>query len=159
MHAECENNSVFALQSCQPAAEQELAVLADVLSQVECKRDHLYESDLHYLCMLYRENAFGQLQHLSKYFSFSNVLRGFETLTQRLYNVTFSVSAPELSEIWPGNVIKIDVFQDEKQFLGTIYVDLEERKTKSSGDCHFTVRCSKQVFSSLISIHVQMHLL
>lgn len=54
------------LQSCQPAAEQELAVLCDFLAQIESKREQLCESDLTYLCMLYRENTFGQLQHLSR---------------------------------------------------------------------------------------------
>lgn len=131
---------------------------------------------------------------LFRYFSFRNVLRGFEVLTQRLYNITFSVSAPEFGEIWQGNVIKIvsllvlqaclqkkfflngkiefkagskdhcvvayviriplqmcqDVVQGENQFLGTIYVDLENRMTKASGDCHFTVRCSKQVISEFL---------
>uniref|UniRef100_A0A8R1U2G6 Peptidase_M3 domain-containing protein n=1 Tax=Onchocerca volvulus TaxID=6282 RepID=A0A8R1U2G6_ONCVO len=133
------------IRSCQPAAEQELAVLADVLAQVESKRQHLYESDLTYLCMLYRENAFGQLQHLSRYFSFSNLLNGFELITKRLYNVFFSIQTPVLGEIWPGNVIKIDVFRDKDQFLGTIYIDIQERRTKTAGDCHFTVRCSKQL--------------
>ncbi|VDK71265.1 unnamed protein product [Litomosoides sigmodontis] len=132
------------IRSCRPSAEQELAVLADVLAQVESKRENLYESDLTYLCMLYRENAFGQLQHLSRYFSFSNLLRGFELITKRLYNVSFSVLTPTIGEVWPGNVIKIDVFQDS-QFLGTIYIDIEERQTKTAGDCHFTVRCSKQL--------------
>ncbi|EFO25864.1 peptidase family M3 containing protein [Loa loa] len=133
------------IKSCQSAAEQELAVLADVLAQVESKREHLCESDLTYLCMLYRENAFGQLQHLSRYFSFNNLLRGFELITERLYNVSFSVMTPVAGEIWPGNVIKIDVFQDKSKFLGTIYIDIQDRQTKTSGDCHFTVRCSKQL--------------
>uniref|UniRef100_A0A915PSU8 Peptidase M3A/M3B catalytic domain-containing protein n=1 Tax=Setaria digitata TaxID=48799 RepID=A0A915PSU8_9BILA len=133
------------VKSCQPAAEQELAVLADVLAQVESKREHICESDLTYLCMLYRENAFGQLQHLSRYFSFNNLLKGFEMLTKRLYNVFFSVQTPAVGEVWAGNVIKIDVFQDKDQFLGTIYIDIQYRQTKATGDCHFTVRCSKQL--------------
>ncbi|VBB26243.1 unnamed protein product [Acanthocheilonema viteae] len=140
-----ENAHDFLIESCQPSAEQELAVLADVLAQVESKREHLCESDLTYLCMLYRENAFGQLQHLSRYFSFNSLLRGFELITKRLYNVSFSVLTPVIGEVWPGNVIKIDVFQDSSQFLGTIYIDIQERQTKTTGDCHFTVRCSKQL--------------
>ena len=28
---------------------------------------------------------------------------------------------------------------------GTVYVDVDEREHKVVGDCHFTVRCSKEV--------------
>ncbi|VDN06845.1 unnamed protein product [Thelazia callipaeda] len=136
------------IKSCQPAAEQELAVLADILAQVESKQENLCESDLNYLCSLYRENAFGQLHHLSRYFSFRSLLNGFELLTKRLYNVSLSIQTPVAGEIWPGNVIKLDVFQDT-QFLGTIYIDIESRQTKAAGDCHFTVRCFKQLDNGL----------
>lgn len=38
-----------------------------------------------------------------------------------------------------------NVFDAADQFLGTVYLDIDRRPTKAVGDCHFTVRCSKQV--------------
>lgn len=29
--------------------------------------------------------------------------------------------------------------------LGTVYLDIDHRAGKNLGDCHYTVRCSKQV--------------
>lgn len=54
------------LQSCRPAAERELAVLLDVLSQCETKAELVGEWDLQYLCSIYRQKAYGDTHVLSK---------------------------------------------------------------------------------------------
>lgn len=47
------------------------------------------------------------LIHIFRYLSFTNMLNGFEMLTQKLYGVSFRKSLPEVGEIWPGNIIKL----------------------------------------------------
>uniref|UniRef100_A0A9J2PAY9 COP9 signalosome complex subunit 6 n=1 Tax=Ascaris lumbricoides TaxID=6252 RepID=A0A9J2PAY9_ASCLU len=133
------------IKSCRPAAERELAVLLDVLSQCETKAELVGEWDLQYLCSIYRQKAYGDTHVLSKYLSFERVLKGFEMLADRLYGIKFIITEPEDGEVWPGDIIKIDVRDSEGVTMGVIYLDIESRSSKNIGDCHFTVRCSKQL--------------
>ncbi|KHN84723.1 Mitochondrial intermediate peptidase, partial [Toxocara canis] len=133
------------IKSCRPAAERELAVLLDVLAQCESKTERVGEWDLQYLCSIYRQKAYGDTHVLSKYLSFEKVLHGFEMLVDRLYHIKFVMSKPEDGEVWPGNVIKIEVYDSSGAVVGYIYLDIESRPSKNVGDCHFTVRCSKQL--------------
>uniref|UniRef100_A0A0K0D6A0 REJ domain-containing protein n=1 Tax=Angiostrongylus cantonensis TaxID=6313 RepID=A0A0K0D6A0_ANGCA len=48
-------------------------------------------------------------------------------------------------EFWKYLSIIVGVFNSDDDFLGTIYLDVGRRPRKAFGDCHFTVRCSKQL--------------
>ncbi|KAI6173195.1 COP9 signalosome complex subunit 6 [Aphelenchoides besseyi] len=71
----------------------------------------------------------------------NTILGSYDAAVDFLYQVA-TVRTPHSDEIWPGYVLRLDVFRSNN-FLGTIYMDVESRKTKVQGDCHFTVRCSK----------------
>ncbi|PIO54893.1 hypothetical protein TELCIR_23732, partial [Teladorsagia circumcincta] len=70
---------------------------------------------------------------------------GLANLLNKLYGVRIEEHRVERGEMWDGNIIKLDVFSAEDRFLGTVYLDIDRRSTKAVGDCHFTVRCSKQL--------------
>uniref|UniRef100_A0A915E1M9 Peptidase M3A/M3B catalytic domain-containing protein n=1 Tax=Ditylenchus dipsaci TaxID=166011 RepID=A0A915E1M9_9BILA len=97
------------------------------------------------LCQSYfPAQAFAGSRRPIKFFNFGAILSGFESIVNKLYGLDFKVSLPEQGEVWPGNVLKLDVHKEGGTvFLGTIYLDMDIRSTKVQGDCHFTVRCSK----------------
>jgi len=87
------------------------------------------------------------------FFHFESLLAGFETIVNRLYGLSFRALLPDKGEVWPGNVLKLNVYRDEADdgttscFLGTIFIDIDNRSTKGQSDCHFTVRCFKMLDS------------
>uniref|UniRef100_A0A158R069 Mitochondrial intermediate peptidase (inferred by orthology to a human protein) n=1 Tax=Nippostrongylus brasiliensis TaxID=27835 RepID=A0A158R069_NIPBR len=133
------------IQACRPAAERELAVLMDVLSQCSFPHSELGEWDVHYLTQIYKERAYGpdHCRSMDSYLTLGNLLSGFANLVNKLYGVRLEERPLENGEMWRGNIIKLDAFDGGDRFLGTIYLDIERRETKAVGDCHFTVRCSK----------------
>ncbi|KAI6192015.1 Mitochondrial intermediate peptidase [Aphelenchoides bicaudatus] len=128
----------------RPFVETELDQIRKVL--VDKKRikstDKLTDWDIEVGGYLKRQEIGESHGNLSKYLSFGNILHGFESLCLSLYGLRFEINTPSLDEIWPGCVLRLDVYRSEN-FLGTIYVDVDSRKNKVQGDCHFTVRCSK----------------
>ncbi|KAE9555380.1 hypothetical protein FO519_001392 [Halicephalobus sp. NKZ332] len=104
------------------------------------------EWDFAYGSALFRQQCFGFTGSLSKYFHFETLLSGFETLVDKLYGINFDITVPLTGEVWDGNVVKVEV-KKSKTFLGVIYIDLDNRPSKLTGDCHYTVRCAKQLAS------------
>nr|CDJ82647.1 Peptidase M3A M3B domain containing protein [Haemonchus contortus] len=135
------------IQACRPAAEREIAVLLDVQSQCSSLFSGIGEWDIHYLTQIYKERAYG-IEHydeISKFLNLGNLLSGLANLLNKLYGVRIEERPIERGEMWDGNIIKLDVNSADDQFLGTVYLDIDRRPTKAVGDCHFTVRCSKQL--------------
>ncbi|KAH7729029.1 Peptidase family M3 containing protein [Aphelenchoides avenae] len=126
--------------------------LADEIHQikrvlVDNTRDFKYtqsigEWDVDFAFYIYRETLLSKIGDVSSFFHLGTVLEGLGTVVERLYGIKFSVGVPDAGEVWPGNVLKLDVHKGDT-FLGTIYIDFDSRPTKTAGDCHFTVRCSK----------------
>ncbi|VDK56864.1 unnamed protein product [Anisakis simplex] len=116
------------IKSCRPAAERELAVLLDVLVQCECdlKTEHVGEWDLQYLCTIYRRKAYGDTHLLSK-------------LVDSRFRFSAETKFILFQSIWN------EVHDSNDALMGCIYLDIEQRQSKGVGDCHFTVRCSKQL--------------
>ncbi|KJH41486.1 hypothetical protein DICVIV_12540 [Dictyocaulus viviparus] len=134
-------------RACRPSAERELAVLMDIQSQCNSFINGIGEWDLHYLSQIYKERAYGGFHHrqMNKFLTLGNLINGLTNLVNQLYGVRISQQKIKQGEIWPGSIIKLGVFSSEDDFLGTIYLDVGRRSTKTFGDCHFTVRCSKQL--------------
>ncbi|VDM58412.1 unnamed protein product [Angiostrongylus costaricensis] len=122
------------VQACRPSAERELAVLMDIQSQCSSFISGIGEWDLHYLSQIYKERAYGDIHYreMNKFLTLGNLLNGLTNLVNRLYGVRIEEQEIRRGEIWSGNVIKL---------VG----NFNTRPTKSFGDCHFTVRCSKQL--------------
>ncbi|PIO62010.1 peptidase family M3 [Teladorsagia circumcincta] len=140
------------LVACRPSAEREIAVLLDVQSQCNGLSSSIGEWDVHYLSQIYKERAYG-IEHyheIHKFLNLGNLLSGLANLLNKLYGVRIEEHRVERGEMWDGNIIKLDVFSAVDRFLGTVYLDIDRRSTKAVGDCHFTVRCSKQVLQTVL---------
>ncbi|CAI2351445.1 unnamed protein product [Caenorhabditis sp. 36 PRJEB53466] len=144
------------VEQCRGAFEKELAVLIDVAAQCSQQDRNangdvatIAEHDLPFLMHLYRESAYDiarTTQEASPFFTFSSVWNGFSTLTERLYGVRLVEVPVRSGEMWdvPG-VMKLKAVDEQNNELGVIYVDISTRPEKAVGDCHYTVRCSKQL--------------
>uniref|UniRef100_A0A1I7TE57 Peptidase_M3 domain-containing protein n=1 Tax=Caenorhabditis tropicalis TaxID=1561998 RepID=A0A1I7TE57_9PELO len=142
------------VEKCRNSFEKELAVLIDISAQ--CNQYNIDSSkqaatiadhDLGFLMHLYREKAYDIAKvsrESSQFFTFSSILNGFSTLSQRLYGVQL-VEEPLVSgEMWnTAGVLKLKAVDEQMNELGVIYVDVSIRPEKAVGDCHYTVRCSK----------------
>uniref|UniRef100_A0A0N4ZL82 Peptidase_M3 domain-containing protein n=1 Tax=Parastrongyloides trichosuri TaxID=131310 RepID=A0A0N4ZL82_PARTI len=130
------------IETLKPLVRKDLELLKNVFeSDLSYQQgSKIGEWDLHYLISRHKKKQFGKYNHNS--ISIVEGIKGFELLTKNLYNVTFDISTPKQGESCAGNVIKLDVKDDEK-YLGSIYIDAENRNTKMIGDCHFTIRCGK----------------
>lgn len=139
------------IQRIRPSAERELAVLSDVLHQCDHESTRVGEWDLFYLTQLYKEKAFGSVPSsvLTQFVTLGNVLRGFGKVTQSLYGVTFEQRIPQSGEMWNGAILKLVAVDSQGKELGTVYLDVDHRTGKNLGDCHYTVRCSKQLESGM----------
>ncbi|ETN80623.1 hypothetical protein NECAME_02371 [Necator americanus] len=145
------------IQACRPAAERELAVLLDVQAQCNSYSGTIGEWDVHYLTEIYKcqrfiddifqERAYGIAHHREahKFLTLGNILTGFANLVNKLYGVRIEEQLLEKGEMWPGHIIKLGVFDATDRSLGTVYLDIDRREMKAVGDCHFTVRCSKEL--------------
>uniref|UniRef100_A0AC35ESC7 Peptidase M3A/M3B catalytic domain-containing protein n=1 Tax=Panagrolaimus sp. PS1159 TaxID=55785 RepID=A0AC35ESC7_9BILA len=133
------------IQSFSNTVEPELNLVKEAFHGQKVELNPISEWDYSYGSSLYRQRLFGFTGLLSKYFHFETILCGFEMIVKKLYGIRFESSLPADGEIWDGKVIKINVIDENSNLLGTIYIDLEDRETKLTGDCHYTVRCSKQL--------------
>uniref|UniRef100_A0A7E4VSD8 Peptidase_M3 domain-containing protein n=1 Tax=Panagrellus redivivus TaxID=6233 RepID=A0A7E4VSD8_PANRE len=128
------------------ALEAELQLVRSTLAQRgQLNSDgKIHEWDVSFGTAMFRQQIFGFTGTLSKYFHLESLLFGFETIVERIYGIRFETSVPIAGEIWDGKVLKLDVFKEDA-YLGAIYLDLEARPTKQTGDCHYTIRCAKQL--------------
>ncbi|CAI4225457.1 unnamed protein product [Auanema sp. JU1783] len=136
------------IEACRHSAEKEITVLLDVLGQCEPGHQRVAEWDIGFLSRIYKERAFGRSHHeaVTKYLKLGNVLRSFDNLIEKLYGIRFEQQNSEKGELWHSSVLKFAATDSSTgRLLGQIYMDIERRSTKAVGDCHYTVRCSKEM--------------
>ncbi|KIH57660.1 hypothetical protein ANCDUO_12147 [Ancylostoma duodenale] len=139
----------------------ELAKLTGYTSYAHRAQDNAllgtYENAHDFLWGVIQERAYGTAHYreANKFLTLGNILTGFANLVNKLYGVRLEEQPIERGEMWHGHIIKLGVFDATDRFLGTVYLDIDRRTMKAVGDCHFTVRCSKELETiSLASIYV-----
>ncbi|XP_076046390.1 mitochondrial intermediate peptidase [Oratosquilla oratoria] len=81
---------------------------------------------------------------LANYFSLGAVMEGYNSLMQKLFEISLVVEEPSLGELWVPEVYKLAVVHSTEGLLGHIYCDFYERVGKLHQDCHFTIRGGKE---------------
>ncbi|CAL9728407.1 mitochondrial intermediate peptidase [Monosporozyma unispora] len=84
---------------------------------------------------------------LSMYFTIGSVIDGLSDIFQKIYGISFALSPTKPKEIWAPDVRKIIVTSEKEGPIGVIYCDLFERQGKPSSPAHFTVCCSREMYS------------
>lgn len=80
------------------------------------------------------------------YFSLGACMEGLNLIVNHLYNVNLEVVSLGPNETWHFDIYKLAVKDSKNEVIGYIYCDFYQRPDKFSHvDCHFTIRCSKQL--------------
>ncbi|KAH9456512.1 hypothetical protein Pst134EB_012709 [Puccinia striiformis f. sp. tritici] len=83
--------------------------------------------------------------NLSSYFSVGSCIQGLSQLFSRIYGISFVVESPDNpQELWHESIVKLGVMDEDEGRIGTIYCDLFDRTSKTTGAAHYTVRCSRR---------------
>lgn len=88
---------------------------------------------------------------LTAFFSVGTVMQGLSRLFDRLYGVRFVPRETLPGETWHPDVKRLDVMSDQGEQLAVLYCDLFYRPQKSPNPAHFTVRCSREIFSDEVA--------
>ncbi|KAI8968154.1 mitochondrial intermediate peptidase [Trametes punicea] len=72
------------------------------------------------------------------------VFMALSRLFRSLFGVSLRISEPSLGEVWHRDVRKLEVIDEQRGLLGSIYADLFARSGKPGGAAHYTVRCSRR---------------
>ena len=103
------------------------------------------------------------------FFSLGSCMDGLDLVCRSLFGVRLRHVTPEPGEVWSSDILKLvtsrltcvlivthhtqltarymyfQELEDEREgFLGTVYLDLFERKGKPPKDCHFTIQGGRQ---------------
>lgn len=91
----------------------EINAIRDILllnsKNFNSKQNDVGEWDLEFATNFQRQKIFNKLNKniLNNYLYIDSVLFAFETIVQKLYDLSFQICLPNTNEIWPGNVIKL----------------------------------------------------
>ena len=103
--------------------------------------------DINYLHSLHRTFSRGgrpsALAELQQHMPLDRCLDGLFSLLKDLFGIEFHQCEIGSTEAWAdSNVLwKYEVFDEQKQPLGTVYLDLFARSNKLTTPAHFTIRC------------------
>ena len=148
-------------------ASAEVAVLADLKRQISggerCLDIALQPWDVAYLSNKHRaataqrggSQGSSALRDISSYLGVEDVIEGLAFVSKEVFGIAVEVEAMAAAENWlfqsPGSsdspskyarVVKLRVRDaSTASSLGTVYIDLYNRKGKFPGSAHFTVQC------------------
>jgi len=86
-------------------------------------------------------------EQISSYFSLGVVLQGLSNLFNSIYGIQLIPSRVQNGETWSDDVRRLDVMSEEEGLIGVVYCDLFQRNGKTSNPAHFTVCCSRKIYS------------
>jgi peptidyl-dipeptidase Dcp len=115
-----------------PAAQKEMAELADFASKLEGKKMQIMPWDYSYYSNKHRaaKYAFDE-EAMRPYFELSNVIDGVFGLATRLYGLHFKAD-PEI-EVYHPDVTAYEVTDNDGNYLGILYTDFFPRESKRPG--------------------------
>lgn len=85
--------------------------------------------------------------NLSAYFSLGTVMQGLSRLFTRLYGLRLVPRQTMVGETWNDEVRRLDVFDESEGHVAVMYCDFFERISKNPNPAHFTLRCSRRIYS------------
>ncbi|CCH62729.1 hypothetical protein TBLA_0I00710 [Henningerozyma blattae CBS 6284] len=91
------------------------------------------------------EGAYQML--IMEYFTLGNIIHGLSNLFNSIYGIRFEPGKIEDGETWSKDVRKLNVISEDEGLIGVIYCDLFEREGKSESPSHYTICCSREIYS------------
>lgn len=126
-----------------PEIEQVERIVNRYSSDFASKIDRVCEPDFVFAVGMCQHELLNQLGRISEFFHLETLINGYELILNKMYGLSLRMLLPDKGEIWLGNVLKLNVHAEDETFQGSIFLDIDNRQSKTASDCHFTVRCSK----------------
>lgn len=136
----------------RPLAADDYAYMLFLKKQREPSATELLASDTTFYSALARQEhaQLGGID-LSHYFPLGACIDGLSRLVERLFGLRLELDATQDELLWSPDVYKLRVVrlrsdtESEDETLGFIYCDFYDRPRKPAQDCHFTIRCGRQL--------------
>ena len=118
-------------ENCYDKAKIEIDELKDFAKQLDGLDDFKPWDQSYYFTKLQKKKFNIDPEMLRPYFKAENVIDGIFKVANKMYGIEFN----EVSNIdtWHDEVKAFEVLNDDKSFVGLIYIDLHPRPTKRSG--------------------------
>lgn len=114
-----------------PAAQKEINELKDFAKKID-GLDDLMPWDVSYYSEKLKKEKFGfDAEELKPYFKAENCIQGLFKVAEKLYGLKF-VKNTEIP-VYHNEVEVFEVFEENNDFVGLIYIDLFPRETKRGG--------------------------
>jgi len=97
------------------------------------------EWDLPFFKLKLSEKVGDSSNDLAEYFSFENVINGFNSISERLFGIQCKRVPVEEGEVWHPNVVKLQMYNKTEGVIGNFYLDIFERKEKPMGNINFVI--------------------
>merc|ERR1711943_130622 len=81
---------------------------------------------------------------ISEYLTYGSLMKGVESILERLLGVSFVAEKPDPGEVWDASVQKYTL-REGSRLLGTLYLDPFMRKGKAVQSAQFTLQGSKKL--------------
>ncbi|XP_015789497.1 mitochondrial intermediate peptidase [Tetranychus urticae] len=127
--------------SLKPLAANDYNLMLSIKKKLDPSASEVKPWDPQYLIENFKYSRLSSaLQETLSYFSLGVCMDGLNHIFKSLFNIHLEYCAPRAGELWHPDVIKLNVYDEHKQELGSIYCDFFERDGKPHQDCHFTIR-------------------
>ncbi|KAJ8103148.1 hypothetical protein POJ06DRAFT_64259 [Lipomyces tetrasporus] len=139
----------------RPGAQQEIDLLKNLKKKSDPGSIEFNAWDRDYYMSQYTDLTKPRVRSydfLNSYFSLGVVMQGLSRLFTKLYGIRFVPRETAPGEIWHEDVRKLDIMSDSggifgEQRVGVMYCDLFARQGKPRSPAHYTIRCSREIFS------------
>jgi intermediate peptidase len=136
---------VCAAEHLKPLAEKEVAMLTEFKMNDEGGKagsSELEPWDVGYY--MYRMDVQMKEKDEACQFTLGQCMEGIYSVFSSVFGVTLETVETTDGELWSTDVIKLIVYNDARDEIGTIYCDFFARPGKQVQDSHFTICCGHQ---------------
>ena len=135
---------VHAAERLKPLAEKEVEVLTEfkMNAGVKAGSSELEPWDVGYY--MYRMDMQKKEQEKECSFALGLCMEGLYSVFSSVFGLTLEAGETTDGELWSTDVVKLTVYNDTRDEMGTIYCDFFARPGKQVQDSHFTICCGCQ---------------
>jgi Zn-dependent oligopeptidase len=114
-----------------PIARAEVAELVEFAKKIDGITDFKTWDNFYYSEKLKKEKYGFDAEELKPYFKVENCIQGIFTVAEKLYGLRFERNTE--IPVYHADVEIYEVFENDNDFVGLLYIDLFPRETKSGG--------------------------
>lgn len=127
--------------------QMELQILRRAKKQIEDSEEDIQPWDTQFYTGILKSQLHGNLdmQQVSKYLTLENCIFGMKKICEHLFGMKIKEVPMTKEETWSGDkggdIKKLVLSDENKEVIGTLYLDLYPRPGKYVHAAHFTIQC------------------